>query len=356
MKVKSLEGIEKAASIYKQLGEDLPMEVFDHLTSEEIERLILKLGNQPKLPDSQETGILKEFVDSLKNPQSPIANKNPSKIQDSKNPSKRNPKIQQEEWDEFSGSPNVILEELEKLLREESNTNSESISNISLLEDLDPATVSQLTVDETADIIAQILFFSPEDTASYVIQYLPISLREEVILEMGSLDFHSQKLRDNLDRFLAFKLSLITSSQPQNLQKLPGRQGKKAASILNQLNPGESKEILSKIQKKRPKFAENIIEHYYSFQDLLLLGRKSLSDFLSGFHPLILATAFKGIEIPLKEEILSSVEPWVAKEIRLECDSLGSVSLGEIEESHRGILDQLREDIERGRLKLWRFR
>ncbi|MCC5815706.1 MAG: endoflagellar motor switch protein [Leptospira sp.] len=349
-----MKGSTKATSIYKLLGEDLPMEVFDHLTQEEIEKFILKLSNKTSLSKSQEAGLLKEFVDSLR--KKPVFASKQTKP--SFAPTQAQAVSRQETVDDYLASTSIeeefILAEIEKLLEEQSSIQDNT--DLEILENLPASRISQIIVDEPASIIAQILFFTPNKTAQIVISDLPKKLKEDVIIAMGELDFHSQELRDELSRFLSFKMSLSQSKNNSAFQKIRGRKGKKAAEILNVMNPGESREILSKIQKKRPQFAENIIEHYYSFRDLLLLGRKSLSDFLGGFHPIVVATALKGIEILLKEEILNSIEPWIAKEIRLECDSLGSVSLAEIEESHLGILDRLREELEEGRLKLWRWR
>lgn len=346
-----MKGITKAVSLYKQLGEDLPLEVFHHLSSEEIEKLILKMDKESSLPRGKESIVLKEFIESI------------GSLKISNQPGVE---IPQNTHNGFSASPSHTTSpsrdyEEENLLREIQNLLDlanpvEPRDPIDELETMPASQVSQLIVDEPPGIVAQILFFTNQDSARDVIISLPNSLKEEVILQMGGLDFHSQELRDDLNRFLSFKMQILEKSTPTKLKKSPGRQSKKAAAILSQLNPKESQEILSKIQKKRPEFAENIIEHYYSFRDLLLLGRKSLSDFFSNFHPLVIATALKGVEIPLKEEILMGIEPWVAKQIRLECDSLGAVSLAEIEESHRGILDRLREEIEEGKLKLWRFR
>jgi len=326
-----MKGSQKAASIYRILGENLPMEVFNYLSTKEIEKLLNKLySSSNPVKKKEEAIILKEFVEKLSSlEKSP---KDPERILEE----------------------DRLIREIQELLKEEENESplnpSEFLSSLNL------ETVSRLLVDESPHIIAAVLFFAPDEMSKFLIEDLPVPLKEAVILEMGEMDFHSFQLRDELERFLQFKLSLIHSDENLVLKKIKGRESKKAAHLLNYLNPRESQEILSKIKKKRPKFAENIVEYYYSFRDLLFLGRKSLSDFLSEFHPLVVATALKGVESELEEEILSLVEPWISKEIRLESQSLGSVSLAEIEEAQNGILDCLREELEAGRLKLWRFK
>lgn len=359
-------GSKKAASIYTLLGENLPMEVFEHLSSEEIEKLLLRLEKKSELNSREETKILQEFVKTLRNrktPKSPspavaLATKRSTipKTESASSPAIAGHGVTYRQFsDHHLGiEESELLDDILGILDEE--TKKSNTPCIEMLETMAPSEVAKLIVDEPASIIAQILYFCPKSTSQELVPVLPSAIREEVIWEFAGLDFHSTDLRDELERFVRFKLSLIQSPKPQKLRKWKGREGKKAAELLSILNPGESEEILTKIQKKRPQFAENIIEHYYSFKDLLSMGRTSLSQFLGSHHPLVVATALKGVEIGLKEEILAGVEPWIAKKIRLECDSLGYVSLAEIEETHRGILDALQEDIEEGKIKLWRFR
>lgn len=332
-----MKGAEKAASIYKLLGEKLPPEIFARLSNQELEKLLNKLSNHFEYSKKDETILLKEFIEKLNHSTQKNFHTTTSKNHSSSG-------VSPEEME-------AIIQDIQNLLQEEKNPET---SPSEFLSQLPPETVFQLIADEPAYIISQILLFSPDKTCQYITEKLPKPIKEEIILELRNLDYHSFQLRDELDRFLKFKYSLLKEGKPQ-LRKTPGQQTKKAAYILGQLNPNESKEILSKIQKKDPQFAENIIEHYYGFQDLLLLGRKSLSEFLGGFHPVVVATALKGLDSQLESDILKNIEPWLAKEIMLEYDSLGPVSLAEIEEAQRGILESLREELESGNLRLWRF-
>ncbi|WCL48528.1 FliG C-terminal domain-containing protein [Leptospira sp. GIMC2001] len=354
-------GHNKAALIYRILGESLPMEVFNHFSSDEIEKLLSKL-DQTKIPGKkEEASVLREFNTRLKNSLNSQIH-SPNK-QDTTSYSKNSiiataPQQAYSHADSDDSRADIwnaeeerIIREIQSIIEEENSSNTNSLE---ILVDLSPEELSKLILDESPVIIAQVLYFCPQETASRLMNGLPQEFRRQVFEEFGNLDFDNVSLKDDLERLLRFKHSMIQSNGSP--RKVKQRQGQKAAELLSILNPKESREILSKIQKKRPQFAENIIEHYYSFNDLLLLGRTSLSRFFEGFHSVVLATALKGVEKSLKEEILASIEPWIAKEIRLESDSIGAVSLAEIEESHRGILDRLREEIEEGRVKLWRFR
>jgi flagellar motor switch protein FliG len=243
------------------------------------------------------------------------------------------------------------LTEIQNIVVEEESQNDSVFRNSS---NINIDELGKLIFDEEPSLIAQILTFCPLPLAKEAITKLPSHILETVFEEMENLDTHSRDIQDEVED--SYSIKRISFIQNPLLKKSNSGRGKIAADLLSSLNPGESKEILSKLQKKRPHYAENIIEHYYSFKDLLQLGRTSLSRFLGEFHPLILATAFKGIEKDLKSEILSSLDPWIVKSIQLESDSLGAVSLAEIEECHLGILDRLRGEIEEGKIKLWRLR
>jgi flagellar motor switch protein FliG len=337
---------DKAALIYRILDKDLPLEVFNYLSDEEAKKILTRYEKVKSPGTKQENQVLLEFNQSLISEKTPSLGKKFS-----------NQKAKSLE-SEKSKSSYTMDSELDKILQEIQNIvveeESQNDSVFEILQNINVEELGRLIFDEEPALIAQILTFCPVPLAKEAITKLPSHLLETVFEEMENLDSTSRDMQDELERFLQYKKNFIHSkSSPQ---KVKLRQGKIAADLLSSLNPGESKEILSKLQKKRPLYAENIIEHYYSFKDLLQLGRTSLSRFLGEFHPLILATAFKGIEKDLKIEILSSLDPWIVKSIQLESDSLGAVSLAEIEECHLGILDRLRGEIEEGKIKLWRLR
>ncbi|NCS94472.1 MAG: hypothetical protein GW761_11800 [Leptospira sp.] len=345
---------DKAALIYRLLDKDLPLEVFNYLSDDEAKKILTRYDKVKNPSTKIGNSILHEFNSKLRSSDSkfPIRNsfveKKDSYLVNSSSLSRSNSiSSRKTEDDEFE----KIIQEINNIVTEE---DTEENSGIEILQIMSLEELGKLIFDEDPSLIAQILTFCPTSLAKEAITFLPKNLRELVFEEMGNLDFHSRDLRDELERFIHFKKNFISTNQSP--QKVKWKQGKKAAELLSSLNPGESQEILSKIQKKRPSYAENIIEHYYSFKDLLLLGRTSLSKFLGDFHPLVLATALKGVEKDLKAEILASLDPWLAKSVQLESDSLGAVSLAEIEECHLGILDRLREEIEQGRIKLWKFR
>ncbi|TGL85570.1 endoflagellar motor switch protein [Leptospira congkakensis] len=409
--MKTPSGPNKAALAYQILGRYLPDEVFAHLSDSEIESLLLKVEANPSPTKGQEKDILLSFTKFLQkkgnqpgrgsynlkdeytnhgySAKTPGANfsgnsgptgkvprrdestnhayppKNGGEIEPTfgkaplgggyansddyaRNSGGANGKYTNSEYPET----NELYSLLEEILKEE---DSKRVGPIwSELPSYSLEMLRNLTVDESAETVARVLSFSDPEAASEVLAEYPESHREEVILALSEIDYHSDQERDKLDRFLRFKLELIQKKMP--VSKVRSRKAKTAGEILTRLPFLPSQNLIERIQKKSPEYAETIVEHYFRLEDLLHLGRTSLTRFFSEIHPLVIACALKGVETDFRDQVYSNLESWLVKEIKIEWDSLGPVSLAEIEEAQKGILDRLREAMDEGKVKLWRLK
>ncbi|TGM31866.1 FliG C-terminal domain-containing protein [Leptospira biflexa] len=350
-------GPNKAALAYQILGQYLPDEVFAHLTDAEIESLLLKVETNPSPTKGQEKDLLLSFTNFLKK----------KGIQDKKtdgSPSRSgiDPVPHLHFTNDLSSShppsnrshpeTNELYSLLDEILKEEDSKRTSPLWPE--LPKFSTELLRNLSMDESPEVVARLLSFSDPETASEVLSDYPESLREEVILALAEIDFHSDRERDQLERFLRFKMELIEKKMP--VSKIRSRKAKTAGEILTRLPFLPSQNLIERIQKKSPEYAETIVEHYFRLEDLLHLGRTSLTRFFSEIHPLVIACALKGVETEFRDQVYSNLESWLVKEIKIEWDSLGPVSLAEIEEAQKGILDRLREAMDEGKVKLWRLK
>ncbi|TGL71551.1 FliG C-terminal domain-containing protein [Leptospira levettii] len=388
-------GPNKAALAYQILGQYLPDEVFAHLTDTEIESLLLKVETNPSPTKGQEKDILLSFTQFLQkkgihsnglhgNKQSPGITK-PKPTITKQNETElphlgyQNPKLSKpnalggksayvpenrtpmaHSFDSYpnssptNGHPetNELYSLLEEILKEEENKRSGPLWLE--LPKFSVEMLQNLTREESPEVVARVLSFSDPESASEVLAEYPESHREEIILALAEIDYHSDRERDQLDRFLRFKMELIEKKMP--VSKIRSRKAKTAGEILTRLPFLPSQNLIERIQKKSPEYAETIVEHYFRLEDLLHLGRTSLTRFFSEIHPLVIACALKGVETEFRDQVYSNLESWLVKEIKIEWDSLGPVSLAEIEEAQKGVLDRLREAMDEGKVKLWRLK
>lgn len=407
--MKTPSGPNKAALAYQILGRYLPDEVFAHLSDAEIESLLIKVESNPSPTRGQEKDILLSFTKFLQKNQKqpkgknsfqaglpsnsksgPISQNLRSDSHQGYSPNSRgkyanndyfpekvgksDPNFEKSAFEDgytnneddprnLSGSDgkyshneqqdsNELYSLLQEILKEE-----ESKSNSPLWLELPKFSLEMLrhlTMDESSEVVARVLSFSDPETASEVLAEYPENHREDIILALSEIDYHSDRERDQLERFLRFKMELIEKKMP--VSKIRSRKAKTAGEILTRLPFLPSQNLIERIQKKSPEYAETIVEHYFRLEDLLHLGRTSLTRFFSEIHPLVIACALKGVETDFRDQIYSNLESWLVKEIKIEWDSLGPVSLAEIEEAQKGILDRLREAMDEGKVKLWRLK
>ncbi|XDD42314.1 FliG C-terminal domain-containing protein [Leptospira sp. WS60.C2] len=366
-------GPNKAALAYQILGQYLPDEVFAHLSDAEIESLLLKVERNPSPTKGQEKDILLSFTNFLQkkgkisqpayqNPK--LQHKVPTKIDPNDGKELQRPGFGSTEPKGIFEDPRMISHHqapfpetnelyslLEQILKEESEKTGPLWSE---LPQFSTEMLRSLTRDESSEVVARVLSFSDPETASEVLAEYPETHREEIILALAEIDYHSDRERDQLERFLRFKKELIEKKMP--VSKIRSRKAKTAGEILTRLPFLPSQNLIERIQKKSPEYAETIVEHYFRLEDLLHLGRTSLTRFFSEIHPLVIACALKGVETEFRDQVYSNLESWLVKEIKIEWDSLGPVSLAEIEEAQKGILDRLREAMDEGKVKLWRLK
>ncbi len=311
----------RAAILYSLIGEHLPKEVLAELSQDELEKLFQKVTGMKKPTVGEEKSVLSKFAET---------------------------------FNRFRGNSNTALnakisKEIEKLIQETANN---KVSPLIELKEKKRSELALIVNEEETRIIALVMSFANPDEASSLIEDFPEKKREEIIYEIHKIDFHSESVRNELERFLNFKFELIKNNQ--TVSKVKNRGSKITAEILSRISPHVSFRLFSKIKKKNPLFAENINEHYYTIEDLQYASRSSLTDFLAKVHPIVIASSFKGVETTVKDKLLERCEPWLSKQIGLEMDSMGPISLAEIEEAQTAIITLLNESVDKGTIKLWK--
>ncbi|MBW0434457.1 FliG C-terminal domain-containing protein [Leptospira yasudae] len=311
----------RAGSLLRILGEHLPPEVYRHLGPEATGKLLETFHKTGKPDSKEEREVLSSFLNSLT-------------------------RIQKEE--SIDPESLNLIRELEALLKEE----KEERDLLQELKTKSAEEISRIVSGENSDMIALVLCFGNPDAAAAVLNDFPEARKEEILIQIHDLDLSSEYEKNRLERFLKFKLEALALEE----KSLPikNQRGKKAADLLGRLQPGDSQKIFDRIREKRPGFAENIIEHFFRMEDLLFLERDPLNRFFSSFHPIVLACALKGTETEVQIAILEKLEPALSSSIRLESDSMGPISLAEMETAQNGILERLRDAIEEGSIKFWR--
>ncbi|TGK17379.1 endoflagellar motor switch protein [Leptospira fluminis] len=311
----------RAGRLLRVLGEHLPPEVFRHLGPQDTSRLLESFHKSGKLEAKEERELLGAFLKGLSS--------TPRESMDLETM--------------------TLIQELESILREDSPSEPDWIEE---LKNCTREELSRIVAGEESSRIACILCYANPEVSARVLEEFPESMQEEILLQIRELDPSSEAARDALERFLRFKREAI--KRPGFRSTTSEKIGKRAADLLGKMDPQDSRKLFTRIREKSPEFAENINEHFFRMEDFLELNRESLNRFFSPVHPIVIAVAFKGTEPETRAELLERMEPSLSSIVRLEEDSMGPISLAEIETAQNGILEIFKDAVESGRIKFRR--
>ncbi|PJZ70046.1 endoflagellar motor switch protein [Leptospira perolatii] len=316
------ENLHRAGNILRILGQHLPPEVFTHLGPKDTSRLLESFHKTGKLDPKKERELLGSFLQGL---QSSLPKEGTDK------------------------DTLALIQELESILKEDGKSEPDWILE---LRSYDKEQLSRIVAGESANQIALVLCFADPENSARVLEEFPDSDQEEIILQIRDLDLSSDLEQDKLERFLRFKKQVL--EHKGSATAVRDRIGKTAADLLTRMDPQDSQKLFHRIREKNPGFAENINEHLFRMEDLLDLHREMLNRFLSRIHPIVIAVALQGTELETRRILLEKLDPALASSVRLEGNSMGPVSLAEIETAQNGILEIFRDSVQSGSIKFRR--
>ncbi len=312
----------RAGQLLRILGEHLPPEVFRHLGPQDTSKLLESFHKTGKPEARQERELLGAFLDGLST-------------------------VPKEGIDRDTLA---LIQELETILREDLVSEPDWLEE---LKNYKKEELSRIVAGENADRTALVFCYADPEISARVLEEFPEETQEEILLSIKSLDLASLGIMDSLERFLRFKREVLKSPN-SNSAPTRDKTGKRAAELLGKLDPQDSQKLFSRIREKSQSFAETINKHFFRMEDLMELSRDTLNRFLGDIHPIVTATAFKGTEPETKQVLLERLDPSLSSSIRLEEDSMGPVSLAEIETAQNGILEIFKDSVESGRIKFRR--
>lgn len=128
------------------------------------------------------------------------------------------------------------------------------------------------------------------------------------------------------------------------------------AEILNSIDGGAGKSLMDRMSEVDADTTEAIREMMFTFEDLGRLDGRGLQKVLSSIDVRQLATALKGIEAELQDQILGNVSRRVRDSVTEEKEFLGPLPFAEVQEARREVTRIARSLIEGGEISLPRGR
>ena len=322
-----IDNLEKAAILLLSMGTESAAKVMQKLSRDEVQRLISKMASLSGVSSMEAKWTLQQFFNHYR---------------------------------EQSGIGSASREYLEQTLdlalgQRLSRSLLDSLYGDVMSQDIQrlqwvPADVlARFFRNEHPQMQAVLLAFLPPQTASAVLDELPGSVHDDLLVRVASLSSVSEhvlgELRLTLDRCLAYVAD-------QSGAKVNGV--RQVADILNRYQ-GDKEQMLSLLREHDGDMALEIEKNMFDFMTLRRQSDETLQRLVQEIPSELLALALKNTETSFRKVVLGAMPKRMAQALEDQIQHQGSVSLRKVEQAREEIMQLVRELVEQGEIEFQLF-
>lgn len=322
-----IDNLEKAAILLLSMGTEAAAKVMQKLSRDEVQRLISKMAALSGVSSMEAKWTLQQFFNQYRE-QSGIA----------------------------SASREYLEQTLDLALGQRlSRSLLDSLYGDVMSQDIQrlqwvPADVlARFFRNEHPQMQAVLLAFLPPQTASAVLDALPGSVHDDLLVRVASLSSVSEhvlgELRLTLDRCLAYVAD-------QSGAKVNGV--RQVADILNRYQ-GDKEQMLSLLREHDGDMALEIEKNMFDFMALRRQSDDTLQRLVQELPSELLALALKNTETGFRKVILGAMPKRMAQALDDQIQNQGSVSLRKVEQAREEVMQLVRELVEQGEIEFQLF-
>ena len=322
-----IDNLEKAAILLLSMGTEAAAKVMQKLSRDEVQRLISKMAGLSGVSSIEAKWTLQQFFIQYRE-QSGIA----------------------------SASRDYLEQTLDLALGQRlSRSLLDSLYGDAMSQDIQrlqwvPAEVlARFFRNEHPQMQAVLLGFLPPQTASAVLNALPGSLHDDLLVRVAGLNSVSEhvldELRLTLDRCLVYVAD-------QSGAKVNGV--RQVADILNRYQ-GNKEQMLSLLRERDGDMALEIEKNMFDFMALRRQSDDTLQRLVQELPADLLALALKNTETSFRKVVLGAMPKRMAQSLEAQIQDQGSVSLRKVEQARDEIMQLVRELVEQGEVEFQLF-
>jgi flagellar motor switch protein FliG len=222
----------------------------------------------------------------------------------------------------------------------------DQLSSFEILRSADPAQVAAFLQDEMPQTIALVLSYVEAKVAAEIMTNLPGELQVDVILCLASMDRVSPQVIQVVEHNLKDKLSGMISEV--DFRDTGGVNF--LVKVLNQVERGNQKSILSALEESDPKLVEEIRTNMFTFDDLVKLDDRTMQRVMRDVSKADLAMALKGASERLKDLVFRNLSERARDNLKEEIEILGPQLAKNVYEAQRRMVDAVRALEESGEI------
>jgi flagellar motor switch protein FliG len=311
----------KAAILVASLGPEASSRVLGSLTDEDIETLTLEIATLGKIDADVRRKVMEEFYQMLRAKEYITTG---------------GMEYAQRILEGALGSDKAvqILTRLQSSLQD---------IPFEFIKKADPNQIINFIQDEHPQTIALILAHLDPDVSATIVSALPQPVQAEVIMRIATMDRTPPEIVKEIESILERKAATVLS---HGFTFAGGV--KDVAEVLNRVDRATEKSILAVLEEKDAELADEIKNHMFVFDDLVLVDDTGIQKTLREIDNKDLALALKAASDDVKQKIFKNMSERARQLIEEEIEFMGPVRLRNVEEAQQKIVTVIRRLEEAG--------
>ena len=313
-------GKQKAAMLLIGLGAEGASKIFKHLGDSEIEQVVSIMSEMSNIPVEMSEQVMAEaFAVTVEGKTAGTGGMNFTK------------KVLQRALGDNKAKDLLNKIDLKDASFESfSNVNVEQLTNV-------------LSSEHPQTVALVLAHFDPSQSAE-VLARLPEQMQPDVTVRIARLEQADPAVISQINQVLRKQVS----SNRQDLKEMGGAEA--VASILNLVDRGVEKNIMSEMQAGDKELAEEIKNLMFMFEDVVLVDDKSMQRVLKEVDMSVLTVALKGASDEVADKFYNNLSKRAVEMIKEELEYMGPVKLKVVEEAQQQIISIVRSLEDQGEI------
>ena len=311
-----LRGFEKAAILVNYLGAEASKKLLAKMDDADIRKLVTLMQKFRIIPIEVTKKVLEEFYDLISESEDYI-------------------------FSDESASKETIMdalgEERARSILGHLNAATNSTRSLESLELVDAKSLANFLINEHPQTVSVILAHLEPEKKGEVLKRLPETLQAEVVLRMANLDHVAPELISEVDRVLKDELANIGTVEQSQLGGV-----QTVAEMLNVMDKGAEKAIMSRVEEKDPLLAEEIRKLMFIFDDIIKIDDRGIQALLKEVPNDKLLLAMKTANQDIKDKILKNISKRAADLLADDLATMGPARVSDVESAQMEIVNAAR--------------
>jgi len=218
---------------------------------------------------------------------------------------------------------------------------------LEILQWMDARAIAEMIKTEHPQVIAIILSVLEYQVAADVLNFLPPSIRPEVIQRVASLETVQPLAMEELESIMKKQFSTNSNAQSSSFGGI-----KAAAQILNATKTELENTIMAGLEKIDADLMQRIQDNMFTFENLVSVDNKGIQVLMRNVEPDLLMVAMKGASDDAKNRFFDNMSERARGMFRDDMEAKGLMRLADVEEAQKKVMRIARKLSDSGDLVL----